>query len=365
MSRKIFIAATGQHCGKTTVSVSLMHLARKRYERVGFMKPIGPKCVSFNGITMDKDAVLMAKICGLEEDASLMSPVTLGKGSTKRFLDGEIDPGELAEKIAEACRRLEAKNDFIVVEGSGHGGVGSVVGLSNAAVAKLTGAPVVMVAEGGIGKVIDSVRLNLALYEKEGVEVKMVLVNKLLPEKREESLSYLRKAFRGSGIVIASAFDYSPILANPTLRNLSRLLEHPLKGDASCSDRIVHNVQLCAASSQKSIDLLRPSTLLISTSSRDELIVTVSSLYHIPAYRELIAGMVIPGHAPVSPVTQQILDGSGIPYIRIQRSTAEVFTLLSDHVSKITAEDREKLDLLTSTAETALDFPALDRLCSC
>ena len=39
MAKKIFIAATDQHCGKTTTSLSLLHLARKRYRRVGFIKP--------------------------------------------------------------------------------------------------------------------------------------------------------------------------------------------------------------------------------------------------------------------------------------------------------------------------------------
>ena len=43
MARKIFIAATGMNSGKTTTSLSLMHMARKKYARVGFIKPIGPK----------------------------------------------------------------------------------------------------------------------------------------------------------------------------------------------------------------------------------------------------------------------------------------------------------------------------------
>lgn len=43
MAHKIFIAATGQNSGKTTTSVSLMHLARRKYGRVGFLKPLGPK----------------------------------------------------------------------------------------------------------------------------------------------------------------------------------------------------------------------------------------------------------------------------------------------------------------------------------
>ena len=59
MARKIFIAATGQNSGKTTTSLSLVHMARKKYARVGFVKPIGPKPSSYNGVVADKDAILM------------------------------------------------------------------------------------------------------------------------------------------------------------------------------------------------------------------------------------------------------------------------------------------------------------------
>ena len=183
MCKKIFIAATGQHCGKTTISLSLMHLAKKKYARVGFIKPIGPKLFVLDGVQMDMDAALIASIYGLEKDRELMSPVVIGKGYTKRYLSGEIGAGAPLEKIQRACRELEAKNDFLIIEGSGHGGVGSVIGINNAQVARALNAPVVMVASGGIGSVIDSVQLNLSLFRQEGADVRLVLVNKLLPEK--------------------------------------------------------------------------------------------------------------------------------------------------------------------------------------
>ncbi|AAR34215.1 AAA family ATPase [Geobacter sulfurreducens] len=362
MSRKIFIAATGMNAGKTTISVSLMHLARKKYGRVGFIKAVGPKCQVFNGITVDKDAALMARIFGLGEDIAHMSPVVLGRGSTKKFIDGEIPALWPVERITEAVAALEKKNDFLIIEGSGHGGVGSVIGLNNARVAKITGAPVILVSGGGIGNVIDSVQLNLPLYRMEEVPVKALVVNKLLPEKRETSLSYLGRSFKPFGIEVIGAFDWSPVLANPTLNHISRLLEHPLRGDQTQGTRIVHHIQLGAASSQKVIDGLEQSTLLVVTSSRDELLVTISSLYHIPAYREKIAGLVIPGHAPVSAITQQILDGSNIPVIRIHETTADVFSAMKHHVSKISAEDTEKIELVKAQAEEILDFDHLDSL---
>jgi BioD-like phosphotransacetylase family protein len=362
MCRKIFIAATGQNTGKTTISLSLIHLARQKYQRVGFIKAIGPKCLEFNGHIVDKDAALMARVFGMEDDIRLMSPVVLGRGSTKKYLDGQLTTEELEEQIVSACRAMERKCDFLIIEGAGHGGVGSVVGLSNGRVAKLCGAPVIMVSGGGIGNVIDSVLLNLPLYTAEGSQVKQLLVNRLLPEKREESLGYLTKAFSRLQLPVAKAFDYSPVLANPTLNHISKLLAHQLHGDPGARNRIIHHIQLGAASSQKVIDHLAASTLLLTTSSRDELIVTLSSLYHIPAYREKIAGLVIPGQAPVSAITQQILEASSIPYIRILAPTADVFSAITSHISKISAEDDEKINLIRSSAEQVIDFTTIDLL---
>ena len=362
MCKKLFIAATGQHCGKTTISLSLMHLARQRYGRVGYIKPLGPKCQAFGGLLVDKDAALMARVFGLEDQIALMSPLVIGKGATKKFLDGELCREWAMERIVNACRELEARCDLLLVEGAGHGGVGSVIGLNNADVARLLDAQVVMVAGGGIGSVIDSVRLNLPLYEKEGVDVRMLLVNKLLADKRESSLNYLSKYFAGSGIQVSGAFDYSPVLADPTLQSVSKLLDFPLQGDLRQKQRIIHHLQLGAASSQKVIDNLLESTLVVTTSSRDELLVTLSSLYNIPAFRHKIAGIVIPGHAPVSAITQRIIDDSGIPYIRIEQTTAEVFIALNGHVSKISAEDTEKISLITSQAEQVIDFDAIEGL---
>lgn len=362
MCKKIFIAATGQHCGKTTISLSLLHLAKKKYARVGFIKPIGPKVFMLDGVEMDMDAALISQVYGLEADRALMSPVVVGRGYTKRYLSGEIAPEAPLESIKKACRELEAKNDFLIIEGSGHGGVGSVVGINNAQIARTLDAPVIMVGAGGIGCVIDSVQLNLPLFRQEGAEVKLILVNKLLPEKREETLRHLRTFFQARKQEVAGAFDYSRTLANPTLLDVSKLLKLPLQGDQEGRNRIIHNIQLGAASSQRVIDTLQDSTLLITTSSRDELIVTTSALYNIPAYRHKLAGLIIPGIAPISAISQKILDDSNIPYIRTLQNTAQVFNTLSEHVSKITADDTEKINLIKSTAESVFDFDAIDAM---
>ncbi|HIJ94984.1 MAG TPA: AAA family ATPase [Desulfuromonadales bacterium] len=360
MCKKVFIGATGQHCGKTTISLSLMHLAKKKYERVGFMKPIGPKWIEFNGLYVDKDAAMFASVFGMEQDVALMSPMTLTPGTTRRFLDGEISSSMPRESIMSACAELEKKYDFLIIEGAGHGGVGSVVGMNNARIASLLGAPVLLVTGGGIGNVIDAVELNIALYQREQADVRFVIANKLDKEKRDKSLGYLQKAFADSGMQVLGAFDYLPVLADPTLLHVSKLIGLPLKGEEGDQNRICHTIQLGAASSQRVIDHLEDSTLLIVTSSRDELLVTASSLHHMPEFRKLLAGLIIAGHVPVADITQRIIDDSNIPYIRIEETSSEIFYQLREHVSKIGPEDTEKIELINSITERYIDFDAID-----
>jgi uncharacterized protein len=365
MAHKIFIAATGQNSGKTTTSISLMHLALKKYQRVGFIKPLGPKPTTLRGVAVDKDAALMAQVFDLHKELRFMSPVVVYPDTTRRFIDGEIPLAELEERILHATAELEKRCDFLIIEGSGHPGVGSVMKLSNARIARLLDAPILMVTGGGVGSVVDTVSMNLALFRQEGAEVRALLANKLIPEKRDRTIDYLQRAFADESFTVLRGFDYQPILANPTLRRISQMLELPLHGNRRDMGRIIHHLQIGAASTQRVTELLRTSSLLIVTSSRDELLVTLANLYQMPEYRSQIVGLVIPGIIPVSTITQRILDRSKIPYLRTQEhTTAELHHLITEDVSKITSDDIEKLDLLRSLADKRLDFESLDTLFS-
>jgi hypothetical protein len=135
-----------------------------------------------------------------------------------------------------------------------------------------------------------------------------------------------------------------------------------LTGDPQQGQRIVNHVQLGAASAQRVADLLLPSTLLVVTSSRDELLVMLASLHQIPEYRAKIAGIVISGLAPVSGVTRQILDGSGVPCLRVRRTTAEAFAAITGDIAKISAEDHVKIGLVQALSETEMNFAAVESL---
>ena len=282
MAKKIFVAASGQNIGKTTICLSLLHLAQQKYGRVGFIKPLGPKPTTFRGQSVDKDAALISQVFGLTRDLRYMSPVVVYPETSRQAIDGEISLSGLTDQILSAYAELEKRCDFIIIEGSGHPGVGSVLKLSNARIAKMLDAPVLMVTGGGVGNVIDTIAMNTALFKLEGAEVRGVLINKLLADKREVTLDYLRRALADEPFSLIGGFDYKPVLANPTLRRVARLLDLPLIGNRREVSRIINHVQIGAASTQRVTEMLRDSSLLLVTSSRDELLVTLANLYQMP-----------------------------------------------------------------------------------
>src|SRR5260370_41077557 len=90
---------------------------------------------------------------------------------------------ELHERVRTAFDIAAWEKDVVIIEGTGHAGVGRVFDLSNATVAKLLKSKVIIVSRAGIGRPIDEISLNLALFEKKGVEVIGAIINKVVPEK--------------------------------------------------------------------------------------------------------------------------------------------------------------------------------------
>src|SRR4051794_4155174 len=152
--KQLYLAATGQNRGKTTAALGLFDGFLRSGLRTAFMKPVGQRTVIDHGQPADEDAVLMHETFDLAADYTNMSPVHIPRGFTKAYIAGEVVE-ELGARITAGRDVFRADHDIILIEGTGHAGVGAVIGLSNAVVARMLGAPAIIVSEGGVGRPID------------------------------------------------------------------------------------------------------------------------------------------------------------------------------------------------------------------
>src|SRR5665213_1379538 len=213
---RVFIAATRQNDGKTTASLGLIAALQSHFPRVGYIKPVGQRFVQIEEQKIDEDSVLMDAVYRMNCPLVDMSPIAVEPAFTRKYLQSANNEA-LVKKIRDSFDRVAWEKDFVLCEGSGHAGVGSVFDLSNAQVAKILGAKVIIVSQGGIGKPIDEVSLNQALFEKEGVEIIGVIINKVVGSKMDYITDFARRGLKRKGLELLGVLPHKQILCNPSV----------------------------------------------------------------------------------------------------------------------------------------------------
>lgn len=221
--------------GKTTCSLAILSGLQKRYNKVGFLKPVGQQHVPVVGhdnrtIRVDKDVCLVREFFHLDHiDYTHMSPVIIPAGYTKQFVDGEITLSSQLHDVQSSMEHVSAASDVVVCEGTGHCAVGSIVGLNNAKVSRLVGADMVLVANGGLGSAFDELELNRVLAQHYNVRIAGVILNKVLPDKLEQTAHYMRKAMMQAwGVPLLACIPDQPFLGCPALADLENLFHTKL-----------------------------------------------------------------------------------------------------------------------------------------
>ena len=124
--------------------------------------------------------------------------------------------------------------------------------LSNAQVAKHLGCKVIIVSRGGIGKPIDEVALNQALFEKEGVEIIGVIINKVLEGKVDYIADFARRGLKRKGLELLGVLPHLDALTQPTMDLIREELRADLLNAPATLHAAVEDVIVGAMSAQNS-----------------------------------------------------------------------------------------------------------------
>ena len=274
MKKAIFVAATGQHVGKTTLCLGILSGLKKRYGSVGFLKPVGQELVrTEDGDDVDKDAVLFKDHFGLTSAYTTLSPIHCPAGFTRDFLDDKVDQASLLEQISASWENLKALHDFMLVEGTGHVGVGSLFNLNNARVAKLLQVEMVIIATGGIGSSIDELSLNIEMCKSHNVPIKGIVLNKVLDDKREMILEYFPKALYRWNIPLLGCVPFTPLLSRPSMRDFSNLFKSPFFCGENHAFRHFQDIRLVAGSLESYVEEIKPNQLIITPACREDIVI--------------------------------------------------------------------------------------------
>ena len=341
---RVFIAATRQDEGKTTVSLGLIAALQNHFPRVGYIKPVGQRFVEIEEQKIDEDSVLMDAVYHLGCPLVDMSPIAVEPDFTRKYLQSSNNEA-LVKKIVKAFDRVAWEKDFVLCEGSGHAGVGSVFDLSNAQVAKILGAKVIIVTQGGIGKPIDEVALNQALFEKDGVEIIGVILNKVIGEKVDYVADFARRGLKRKGLDLLGVLPYEQILCNPSVDLIREELKAELLNTPTTLHALVEDVVVGAMSAQNAMKFFKRGVLLITPGDREDIILAACTSIDAQS-EDKLAGIVLTGGLRPPESILKIIRAMPIPVLLAQADSYQVASKVNNLTVKTRPTDGEKISLI-------------------
>ena len=243
---------------------------RRRGLTTGFLKPVGQRTIIEDGVPADEDAILMKQVFGLPEPLGQMSPVHIPRGFTQAYIEGDVVE-DLPARI-RAAHAAFADHDMLLIEGTGHAGVGAVIGLSNATVAAMLGAPAVIVSEGGVGRPIDEIVLNASHFERHGVTVAGAIVNKVDLDAKPGLARTLEHGLARHGIKLLGVLPYRPILSNPTLAMVLEGVHGETIHPGPDLDEVIGGIAIGAMEPAHMLQRIGPRSLVIVPGDRIDVI---------------------------------------------------------------------------------------------
>ncbi len=354
--KKVFIAATSQNDGKTTVSLGLICNFQKEFKKIGFIKPIGQRYLEEEGQKIDEDSLLIEEVCGIKCGLKDMSPIAVEKGFTEKYIT-RPDRESITRQIKGAFRRVSKRQNLVIVEGTGHAGVGSVFDHSNARVAKLLGCKVIIISSGGIGRPIDEIVLNRALFEREGVKVLGVIINKVLPAKFDKINNLVRKGLERKGVKVLGVIPYNPMLSYPTIEQILEETNFEVLCGREYLEQYISSIIVGAMQPRDAIKYIVDDTLLITPGDRGDMIKTALECVRDADKNKLkVSGIVLSGGITPDAASMDLLNKAKVPVLLAKNNTYDVATTIHDLTVKIRPLDTLKISTAVKLIKDNVDF---------
>ena len=247
----------------------------------------------------------------------------------------------------ESFARVAEDKELVVIEGTGHAGVGSVFDHSNAVVAKLLEAKVVLISSGGVGRPIDEIMLNKALFEKEGVELLGVIVNKVRLDKFDKVDKLVRKGLRDRGISVLGVMPFYPMLTAPTIAQIIEETAFKLVSGKENINNHVANIIVGAMEPHHALNYFKDMSLVITPGDREDIITTALSQHIAKSKNEggfFISGIILTGGIQLHPAIMTIIERARIPLLLAVEDTYSVVSQIHDLTVKIKPQDKAKIE---------------------
>ncbi|MFA4843206.1 MAG: DRTGG domain-containing protein, partial [Candidatus Omnitrophota bacterium] len=226
--------------------------------------------------------------------------------------------------------------------------------------AKLLGCKVILISSGGIGRPIDEIILNRALFEKQGVKLLGVIINKVLPAKFNKINNLVRKGLARSGIKVLGVIPYSPMLSYPTIEQILGETNFEILSGKEYLEQYISSIIVGAMEPCEAVKYITNGTLLITPGDRQDMIMSALGCFREKEENRLkAAGIILSGGLLPDNSIVDLLRKAQIPVLLAKADTYGVATTIHDLTVKMRPRDTTKISTAVNLIKDNVDLEAI------
>ncbi len=357
MIKTVFVTSTEPNSGKSIVSLGLINMLLGKAQKIGYYKPI------ISGKEPGKrDDHIQTVLKFFDLPVSYDDAYAFTWQEAMRRTESE-NQGEMIDTIIRKYKQLENQYDFTVIEGSDYEGEGTAFEFDiNVSIAKNLGAPAIAVIPGEgktTAQVVNAAFTVIRNFEAREIQVLALIANKVDPSQVKD-IHELLIAQLPPGINI-NVIPADKGLHAPTMREILDGVNGKLLFGRERLNNQVDNFITGAMQVPNFLNYIKENVLIITPGDRGDIIISALQANLSTSYPQ-VAGIVLTGgNEPEEPIIRLIKGLQTIvPIISVPMGTFLTTTTVGAIRSRITADNRQKIQLAVDTFNKYVDVKTLD-----
>ena len=187
--------------------------------------------------------------------------------------------------------------------------------------------------------------MNQALFEKEGVEIIGVILNKVLGDKVDYVSDFARRGLKRKGLELLGVIPHQRILSSPTVDLIRDELGAELLNEPPTLHTLVEDVVVGAMGAQNALKFFQRGVLLITPGDREDIVLAACTGIEAHSQNKM-AGIVLTGGLRPGDGVLKVIRAMPIPVLLTPEDSYQVASKVHDLNVKIRPDDAEKISLI-------------------
>jgi len=183
------------------------------------------------------------------------------------------------------------------------------------------------------------------LFEKEGVEIIGVIINKVTEDRIADITQFVRRGLKRKGLELLGVLPHMELLSNPTLELIRDELRAELLNPPISLEALVTDVVVGAMGAQNALQFFKPGVLLITPGDREDLVLAAGAWMETAA-DEKLAGIILTGGLRPGGSVLKVIEKMPVPVLLAQADSYKVASKVHNLTVKTRPNDLGKISLI-------------------